>query len=113
PVNDVLTMSRTELINAKLSINGGEIVSFKLKIPGKPTQSIKGNIIDAETKSMIKEAYDKDAIQLFMIKNSDNIEHSPIMVYIKDTKTDLNQSNNYRQYLLERDKTFKLLKNPA
>ncbi|RXJ43804.1 M56 family metallopeptidase [Gelidibacter gilvus] len=113
PVNDVLTMSRTELINAKLSINGGEIVSFKLKIPGKPTQSIKGNIIDAETKSMIKNAYDKDAIQLFMIKNSDNIEHSPIMVYIKDTKTDLNQSNNYRQYLLERDKTFKLLKNPA
>ncbi|MBO3099181.1 M56 family metallopeptidase [Gelidibacter pelagius] len=113
PINDVMSMTRAQLIAAQLSVNGGEIISFKLKIPGKPTQSIKGNVMDAEAKTLINGAYDNDATQIFMIKDSDGIDYPPITILIKETKADLKQSYNLKQYLLERDRTSKLLKNPT
>lgn len=113
PINNVMSMTRAQLIAVQLSVNGGEIISFKLKIPGKPTQSIKGNVMDAEAKTLINGAYDNDATQIFMIKDSDGIDYPPITILIKETKADLKQSSNLKRYLLERDKTFKLLMNPA
>ena len=83
-VNRSITMTRAELMDATLSIKEGSIISFKLKIPGKPTQSITGNKMNTETKALIKEALDKDAIQIFMIKNSNNEAHPPIKILIKE-----------------------------
>lgn len=72
-----------ELSDIELSIAAGTITEFKFKVPGKPTLFIKGNRLNDDAKSQIKETAIGSGAQLLDIKNSINEVHPPIFVEIK------------------------------
>ncbi|MCK7589103.1 M56 family metallopeptidase [Subsaxibacter sp. CAU 1640] len=72
-----------ELSDIELSIAAGTITEFKFKVPGKPTLFIKGNRLNDDAKSQIKETAIGSGAQLFDIKNSKDEVHPPIFVEIK------------------------------
>ena len=76
-------LSLEDLSNVKLTIESGTISNFKFKIPGKPTVSIEGNMLNNEAKSLLKELSSGDAVQFFIIKNSENAVHPPVLIQIR------------------------------
>lgn len=77
-----IQLTKNELFNAKLTIKNGEIVKFIFKIPGVNTEPISGNTLNSKAKSNLENVANNTAIQLFMIKDSNNNVHPPILISI-------------------------------
>lgn len=82
PINNIINLSKKEIEKAIITIDNGEIVKFNFKIPGKASESISGNALNSKAKSYLISAEIGDQIQLFMIKNSKNQVHPPILITI-------------------------------
>ena len=82
PIHDQLHLTKKEVMDLALTFKNTKVISFKFKIPGKPSQSIIGNTLNKNSKVLL-DAISKDTVvQIFDIKDSDNIKHPPVMISI-------------------------------
>ena len=82
----MLSMTKTEIKNIKLTTENGDVIEFRFKIPGQPTELIKGNSI-AKSKtalSNLESAKMDDNVSIFTIKDGTNSNINPLVITITE-----------------------------
>ena len=79
---DVLELTRGEIINGTVSIEGKKVKTFLIKFRGKPTVSVNGNQLNSLAKKYLKQEKG-GLIQIFAINQKDKINVKPILLKIK------------------------------
>ncbi|WP_084203435.1 M56 family metallopeptidase [Psychroserpens damuponensis] len=82
PKDDLINLSKKELLNLELTLKNSDVVRFKFKTRGKPSCSVTGNKLNRVSKSLAKQAKEGTQIQLYDIKDSDGHTHPPIIITI-------------------------------